>query len=58
VQPDPTGIDVVVHYMTHTDDPSVAGETRHLAEVWAQGGASSRTCAFISDIQQEISGSV
>jgi putative nucleotidyltransferase with HDIG domain len=58
VQPDHTGIDVVVHYMTHTDDPSVAGETRHLAEVWAQGGASSRTCAFISDIQQEISGSV
>jgi putative nucleotidyltransferase with HDIG domain len=58
VQPDHTGIDVVVHYMTHTDDPSVVGETRHLAEVWAQGGASQRTSTFIDEILKEIAGSI
>ena len=56
VRPDHTGIDVVVYYMTHTDDPSVAEETRHLAEVWARAGASARTCAFIEEIQKEIAG--
>ncbi|MGI6367093.1 MAG: HD domain-containing protein [Anaerolineae bacterium] len=54
--PDHTGVDVVVHYMTHTDDPSVAEETRHLLQVWAPAGASPRTCDFIADIQRECQG--
>ncbi|NLT73315.1 MAG: HD domain-containing protein [Chloroflexi bacterium] len=54
--PDHTGIDVVVHYMTHTDEPSIAEETCHLSEVWAQQGASAETRAFIEEIQREIQG--
>ncbi len=56
IQPDHTGVDVVVHYMTHTDDPSIAEETRHLARVWAEQGASERTRAFIEAIEQEAAG--
>ncbi len=53
---DHTGVDVVLHYMTHCDDPSIAEETSYLAEQWLNSEADPRTHAFVQDILREIEG--
>jgi putative nucleotidyltransferase with HDIG domain len=55
-QADHTGVDVVLHYMTHCDEPSIAEETRYLAEQWLNGQTNPRTCALVQAIQREIEG--
>jgi putative nucleotidyltransferase with HDIG domain len=53
---DHTGVDVVLHYMAHCDEPSIAEETRYLAEAWLNGARNPRTRAFVQAIQREIEG--
>jgi putative nucleotidyltransferase with HDIG domain len=55
-QADHTGVDVVLHYMTHCDEPSIAEETRYLAERWLNGQTSPHSRALVEAIQREIEG--
>lgn len=58
VQPDHTGVDVVLHYMTHCDEPSIAEETRYLCERWLNGAERPNTRAFVEAIRREIEGEI
>ncbi len=57
-QADHTGIDVVLHYMSHNDEPSISDETRYLCEQWLNGETSQSTHAFVQAIRREIKGEI
>ena len=49
-------LSVVLHYMDHRDDPSIAQETDYLARTWSQDGASPEVKEFIAALQREMAG--
>jgi putative nucleotidyltransferase with HDIG domain len=51
-------LDVVLHYMTHQDDPSIAAETAYLAKAWNGSETPAAVRAFIAHIQREMSGEI
>lgn len=53
---DHLGIDVVLHYMSRRDDPSIAQETRYLLEHWLTPQTNGRTRTFVEQIFQEMQG--
>ncbi len=57
-QSDHTGIDVMLHYMTHDDEPSIAEETCYLCERWLNGATKASTRAFVEAIRREIEGEI
>lgn len=49
---------VVLHFMRHRDDPSIADETAYLAEQWLRrNGALPQAHEFIAQLQREAEGS-
>ncbi len=57
-QADHTGIDVVLHYMQHCEEPSIAEETHYLAKEWLNGATNPSTRAFVEAICREMEGVV
>lgn len=51
-------LDVVMHYMRHRDDPSIAQETDYLAQEWQNGQTSDSARRLIRDLQREMAGIV
>jgi putative nucleotidyltransferase with HDIG domain len=49
-------VDVVLHYMRHRDEPSIADETNWLAHHWVNGDTAPQARAMIDDIQREMLG--
>jgi len=48
---------VVLHYMLHQEDPSIAAETAYLADEWPRAnGTSRRAQEFVAQIRREMDG--
>lgn len=47
---------VILYYMHHREEPSIAAETAHLAQVWLANGAPEPTRRLITALQQEMNG--
>jgi putative nucleotidyltransferase with HDIG domain len=49
-------LEVVLHYMTHQDDPSIAAETAYLATQWVTPETPAPVRELVAQIQREIAG--
>ncbi len=48
---------VVLHFMSHTDDPSIAAETEYLARCWSRtNGATIEACEMVTQLEREMAG--
>ena len=48
---------VLLHYMSHQDDPSIAAETRYLADEWlGNDTATPEARQLVEQLQQEMAG--
>jgi len=48
---------VILHFMNHTDDPSIAAETSYLARHWlTTNGATPEAGALLAHLEREMSG--
>jgi len=53
---DHSTVDVVLHYMRHAEEPSIAAETAYLAGPWLQNGAPAPTRQLLACLQREMAG--
>ncbi len=48
---------VLLHFMFHTDDPSIAAETAYLAHCWVvANGATPQACELVAQLEREMAG--
>jgi HD superfamily phosphohydrolase YqeK len=53
---DHSTVDVVLHYMRHSDEPSIAAETAYLTGPWLHGAAPPPTRELLACLQLEMAG--
>jgi putative nucleotidyltransferase with HDIG domain len=49
-------LNAVLHYMLHTDDPSISFETAYLAERWLSPDDDPQVCEFVRHLREEMDG--